>query len=108
MIKSLLMKAKKQDKKISDVYARYNNGTSKYYDSAILHDEDVCVTLTSNGLRYRFCDRSICTGEDFRNMQTFPQDYDFNGNNVQYVCGMSVPPNMMANIATEVWNQWLK
>ena len=26
----------------------------------------------------------------------------------QYVCGMSVPPVMMANIATEVYQQWLK
>ena len=44
---------------------------------------------------------------DHINVQTFPQDYDFMGNNVQYVCGMSVPPNMMANIAMEVWKQWL-
>lgn len=26
----------------------------------------------------------------------------------QYVCGMSVPPVMMANIATEVYEQWLR
>ena len=45
---------------------------------------------------------------DFVNCQSFPQDYDFNGNNVQYVCGMSVPPNMMANIATEIYEQWLR
>lgn len=108
VLKNLLLKAKKQDKKIGDVYARYNHGTLKYYDSAILHDEDVCVTLTSGGIYYRFYDRKTCTKEDFRNMQSFPQDYDFNGNDVHYVCGMSVPPNMMANIATEVYNQWLK
>ena len=56
----------------------------------------------------RLCDRVLLSDEDFRNVQTFPQDYDFCGNDVQYVCGMSVPPNMMANIATEVWEQWLK
>lgn len=108
VMKSLLMKAKKQDKKIGDVYARYNHGQLKYFDEAILHDEDVCITLTSGGDKFRYCDRKKCTDNDFRHMQTFPEDYDFNGNDVHYVCGMSVPPNMMANIATEVYNQWLK
>lgn len=108
VLKSLLDKAKRQDKNFSDVYARYNNGKSKYFDIAIVHDEDVCHTITSGGDNYRFHDKMRCTDLDYRNIQTFPQDYDFCGNSAHYVCGMSVPPNMMANIATEVWNQWLK
>lgn len=108
VIKSLLQKAKRQDKTVGDVYARYNHGKIKYFDSNILHDEDVCSTLTSGGDNYRFADRLKCSDDDYRNMQTFPQDYDFDGNSVKYVCGMSVPPNMMANIATEVYEQWLK
>jgi DNA (cytosine-5)-methyltransferase 1 len=105
---SLLEKAQKGDSKISDVYKRYNNGKSKYFNTMILDDDVVAPTITSGGDNYRFCDRKKCTDEDYRNVQTFPQDYDFCGNNVKYVCGMSVPPNMMANIATEVYNQWLK
>lgn len=38
---------------------------------------------------------------------SFPEDFNFLGSRVKYVCGMSVPPVMMANIATEVYNQWL-
>jgi DNA (cytosine-5)-methyltransferase 1 len=64
--------------------------------------------LTANGDDYRFYDKMKCTDGDYRKMQSFPEDYDFNGNPVRYVCGMSVPPNMMANIATEVYEQWLK
>ena len=108
VLKPLLDLAKPQDKKLGDVYARYNHGKNKYFDSTILHDEDVAPTLTSAGDNYRYFDRLRCTENDYRNMQTFPQDYDFNGNSAHYVCGMSVPPNMMANIATEVYNQWLK
>lgn len=108
VLKSLLAKTKNSDKKIADVYARYNHGKNKHFDSAILHDEDVCPTLTSGGHNYRFCDKTKCTENDYRNMQSFPQDYDFNGNSAHYVCGMSVPPNMMANIASEVYEQWLK
>lgn len=108
VLKGLLRVAKKQDKNIGDIYARYNNGKTKYFDYAILHDEDVCPTLTSGGDNYRYFDRMKCSDEDYRNMQSFPQDYDFNGNSAHYVCGMSVPPNMMANIATEIYNQWMK
>ena len=108
VIKSLLAKARKSDKTIGNVYGRYNHGKNKYFDAAILHDEDVCPTLTSGGDNYRFYDKTKCTENDYKNMQSFPQDYDFNGNSAHYVCGMSVPPNMMANIATEVYEQWLK
>lgn len=39
-------------------------------------------------------------------IQTFPKDYNYNKNNVQYVCGMSVPPVMMAQIAQKIKKQW--
>jgi DNA (cytosine-5)-methyltransferase 1 len=42
---------------------------------------------------------------------TFPLDYNFinskNENFTGYLVGMSVPPVMMANIATEIYKQWL-
>ena len=83
-------------------------GKSSYYSYACQYDEATCATITSAGSFIRMPERTLLTDADFVNCQSFPQDYDFNGNNVQYVCGMSVPPNMMANIATEIWEQWLK
>lgn len=38
---------------------------------------------------------------------SFPQDYDFLNNQYGYLIGMSVPPVMTAQIATEIYNQWL-
>ena len=38
---------------------------------------------------------------------TFPIDYIFGKNKVKYIAGMSVPPVMMAQVATEIYNQWL-
>ena len=93
---------------IADVYRRYNNGKEKYYNTMILDDRLPAPTIASGGDCYRMADKKKCTEEDYRNLQTFPQDYDFCGNSAKYVCGMSVPPNMMANIATEVWEQWLR
>ena len=38
---------------------------------------------------------------------SFPADYNFAGNKPHYVCGMSVPPIMMAQIANQIYEQWL-
>lgn len=38
---------------------------------------------------------------------SFPLDYDFGKENAVYICGMSVPPVMIANIADRIWEQWL-
>ena len=108
VLKSLLDRAKTGDRKLADVYARYNHGKLKYFNAQILDDALVAPTITSAGECYRFYDRKRCTDVDFQNIQSFPQDYDFMGNPVKYVCGMSVPPNMMANIATEGYKQWMK
>ena len=95
---------------IKKIYTFFYFNWLKYiniiFNSKFLYDEMVAPTVTS-GDHYRFFDRKKCTDDDYRNIQSFPQDYDFMGNPANYVCGMSVPPNMMANIATEVYNQWL-
>jgi DNA (cytosine-5)-methyltransferase 1 len=38
---------------------------------------------------------------------SYPQDYNFLTNKPIYLIGMSVPPVMTAQIATEIYNQWL-
>ena len=106
--KLMLEKATEQDRKMEDVTKRLAGKAGSYYSQQIVQEDMVCMTVTSGGNFYRFCDKTLFSDEDFINVQSFPQDYDFCGNNVQYVCGMSVPPNMMANVAQEVYDQWLK
>jgi len=38
---------------------------------------------------------------------SYPSDYNFKSNKPEYLIGMSVPPVMVAQIATEIWRQWL-
>ena len=38
---------------------------------------------------------------------SYPLDYDFLDLKHKYLIGMSVPPVMVANIATEIYKQWL-
>ena len=103
----LLQEALPTDKKMSDVAERIAGDKSKYFTSMILQDNIVAPTVTSGGTYVRYYDRKRLTDLDFISVQSFPQDYNLCGNDAQYVTGMSVPPNMMANIATEVYNQWI-
>lgn len=70
-------------------------------------DEKPAPTLTAGASQIRMCDRTMLTDEDVRNVSSFPQDYNFTGSRAHFICGMSVPPSMMANIAFEIKKQWL-
>lgn len=103
----LLQMRKPGDKCMGDINMRWK-GKNTGFTVNIVSDQEVSCTLTSGGGMYRNYDGKGFADMDFVNIQTFPQDYDFGKESPQYVCGMSVPPVMMANIATEVYRQWLK
>ena len=92
------------DQKLYDINMRIRRKNAGY-TAPINSDENPAHTTTANGRIYRMVDGCAMTDHDIINCQTFPQDYDFMDQNVQYVCGMSVPPVMMANIAREVYEQ---
>lgn len=108
MAKKRLKYLKKSDTALSDIIERVENRKNCCFNHYIFHDERVAQSVTTGGEYYRAYDKTYLSDEDWKNIFSFPQDYDFNGSPVQYVVGMSVPPNMMANIATEVYKQWLK
>jgi len=45
--------------------------------------------------------------KDFLRCSSFPLDYNPLDQKVKYICGMSVPPIMTAQIATRVYKEWL-
>ena len=106
-IKKLMDARKPSDRKLADINSRLY-GKHKGFSNYIWSDERVCGTIASGGSYFRMADGMGLSRQDFINVQTFPQDYDFIDQSVQYVCGMSVPPVMMARIAQEVDRQWLR
>ena len=48
-----------------------------------------------------------CSDSDYILSGTYPLDYDFQGIEPKYLIGMSVPPVMTAQIANQIWEQWL-
>lgn len=94
------------DRCLQDINRRVRK-TQSGFTSPINHENEPVQTITAGGYCFRMCDGLLMTDKDIINCQTFPQDYNFLEQNVQYVCGMSVPPVMMAKIAEQVYLQWL-
>lgn len=94
------------DRCLQDINKRVRK-TQSGFTSPINHENEPVQTITAGGYCFRMCDGLLMTDKDIINCQTFPQDYNFLEQNVQYVCGMSVPPVMMAKIAEQVYLQWL-
>lgn len=101
----LLKHRRRSDTCIADIALRIR-GKESGFNNKIESDGWVASTVVSNGCHFRMCDGLFLSDLDYINIQTFPQDYDFMGQSVQYVCGMSVPPVMMAQIAREMERQW--
>ena len=101
-----LMRYKKGDRSISDIKKR-TVGKESGFNHTICADDEVHGTMTSSGFAFRAVDKMQLSISDCKNVSTFPQDYNFLDQKPKYICGMSVPPNMMANIATEIYKQWI-
>lgn len=106
LCKTLLTQRIPSDTCLGDINERIR-GSSSGFTNRILQDHRVADTLIANSSFYRGYDAKLCSDSDYISISSFPQDYDFSGGPVHYVCGMSVPPNMMANIAEQIWKQWL-
>ncbi len=95
------------DRCLQDINKRVRK-TGSGFTSPLNHDDEPVQTITAGGYCFRMCDGLLMTDKDIISCQTFPQDYDFMNQSVQYVCGMSVPPVMMAKISEQVYLQWLR
>lgn len=83
-------------------------GSDAFFSQKLCYEDRVCPTLTSesNG-KLHFSKPCFLSEAEVTYVSTFPEDYDYMGQKAHYLCGMSVPPVMMAQIATRIWEQWL-
>lgn len=103
----LLKKVIPSDKSLKDVLVREGK-PPKLFGESLMQDHLVPQTLRATGNAFRATEKERLSMEDIRNIQTFPSDFDFISNtvsNVEYICGMSVPPIMMKRIVTRLIEQ---
>jgi DNA (cytosine-5)-methyltransferase 1 len=65
-------------------------------------------TIATDINRYWLSENMLIDTDTVSLIGSYPLDYNhLEFNNPQYLIGMSVPPVMTANIATEIYNQWI-
>ncbi|ASS75783.1 DNA (cytosine-5-)-methyltransferase [Tumebacillus algifaecis] len=99
------LKRRPIDRDFGDIGQR-EEGKDSNFNTILIKDHKVANTLASNSWFVRYDEPYFISEQDIIRMQTFPQDYDFLDADVQYVCGMSVPPVMMKRIAQQIDAQW--
>lgn len=84
-------------------------GKQGNFGQTYVYLDKVAYTLTSKEDCLLHYDKPYFLGKDeVCKITSFPMDYDFNNRLPHYICGMSVPPVMIAQIANQVYHQWLK
>jgi DNA (cytosine-5)-methyltransferase 1 len=78
------------------------------FNQSYVYEDRVCPTLASKeSCLIHFNQPKYIGTSEVCGVSSFPQDYNFTGQKPHYVCGMSVPPVMVAQIASRVHEQWL-
>jgi len=97
------------DKSLNDISIRINN-KNNFFSHCLLKKQNVMPTITAHSSEQHWLKHKprhpnkneiILAG-------TYPIDYNFKNIVPGYLIGMSVPPVMTAQIATEIYNQWFK
>lgn len=84
-----------------------NHPKGSYFNEVKTSPDKVLPTIRANGLPYDYeIERTLFDKETVL-AGSYPEDYNFLKNRPEYLIGMSVPPIMTAQIATEIYNQWL-
>ena len=90
----------------SDISLR-TSGKSSNYTTHLVQVFEVFPTVVSSTHYYLEKDCGIISDSEFCQIGTYPFDYNFKGIEPKYLIGMSVPPVMTAQIAHQIWLQWL-
>lgn len=68
---------------------------------------DVVATIISGGTNAFYLEPKELTKNEYCQCGSYPLDYNFKKIEPKYLIGMSVPPVMAAQIAHQIWLQWL-
>lgn len=98
----------KGDQSLKFADAKYRNLTTynAFFSTNILYDNVVMPTLTSSGATVYYNEARNLNDTEYTRISSFPSDFDYCDSDVRYICGMSVPPLMIARIANEIRQQW--
>lgn len=81
---------------------KHNQGSTEkrmFFNSIVTYDDGVMQTIAGDhGSMFDYSEKAKVSDQSIANASTFPQDYDYCGKRIPYICGMSVPPIMIKRI----------
>jgi DNA (cytosine-5)-methyltransferase 1 len=89
-------------------YYEVNFNKRKYFNTRLIFKNRVCDTIKSDCTHVIEGESGYISDIELKKCGSYPLDYNFVGNKTDYLVGMSVPPVMTAQIATRVFEQWIK
>ena len=94
--------AKGKDKRMTQNYSQNR------YGDVMLDLNKPSQTIATDINRYWLDENTLLDDKSISLIGSYPLDYNYlDFNNPQYLIGMSVPPVMMAQVATKIHEQWL-
>ena len=78
-----------------------------YFTEIKTHPDKVLPTIRANGLPYDYEVQRTLFDDECKKAGSYPMDYNFCRNKPVYLIGMSVPPVMTAQIASNIYTQWI-
>lgn len=92
------------DNCIGDTNLRYR-GKQSNFNAKYLKDENIPNTYTTGAYYIHYSEPLLLSQTEYMKIGSFPLDYQ--GDNLGWLIGMSVPPVMTAQIANQIYIQWL-
>ena len=83
------------------------DNVEKFFSVKYIHKHKVCNTILGSEKNILFDELRTLSKTELCLGGSYPLDYDFKTNKPGYLVGMSVPPVMTAQIAKQVYEQWL-
>lgn len=77
-----------------------------YFNEVKAHPDRALPTLRASGLPYDYKEERTLFNKEVKMAGSYPLDYDFKKQRPIYLVGMSVPPIMTAQLATQIKEQW--
>jgi DNA (cytosine-5)-methyltransferase 1 len=108
-----------QDRKTVQTARKYWNDCKKgnsfstvsggsFFNWCRLNENEVAPTMhTETRMMYHPDIMRPVNEKECKLISTFPMDYNFLNNKLGYLMGMSVPPVMVAQVASNIYQQWI-
>jgi len=96
-----------EDNGFSEANGRLYNKPNNYFGWTYIRKDDIPPTIIAKDTSVVFDEPRHLNKTELCRIGSYPMDYNFLDNKAHYLIGMSVPPVMVANIAEQVYKQWL-